>query len=159
MARTLSATARAAVHGPQTGEVFLVLLVISHASLSPSLYFVNNLTDITTGGHTYKAYPFSIEIPEESDGAPPQVTLAIDNVSREITDAIRSLATAPTVTMTIILASSPATVEAGPFVMTLQDASMDAFVVTGRLGCERVLTEPYPGGNFNAADWPALFTG
>lgn len=157
MARTLSAAAQIAIQAPQTGEVFLVLLVISHASLSPSLYFVNNLTDVTTGGHTYTAYPFTIEIPEESDGAPPTVQLKIDNVSRAITDAIRSLATPPTVTMSVVLASSPATVEAGPFALSLQDMTADAFVVTGTLGFERMLSEPYPGGVYTPKDWPGLF--
>ena len=160
MSRTLSSAAKIAMHAPETGEVFLVLLTISHASLSPSLYFVNNLTDVVgPGSQTFTAYPFVIEIPAETDGSPPTVQLSIDNVSRAITDAVRSLPTAPTVTMSIVLASSPTTVEAGPFTLSLQDMTADAFVVTGTLGFERVLSEPYPGDVFSPATYPGLFSG
>lgn len=156
MSRSLSTAAKIAMHAPDTSQVFLVLLEISHASIT-TLRFVNDSADVTTGGHTYTAYPFSIELPEESGEQLPRVTLTIDNVSRAITDAILSLTTAPTITMSVVLASSPGTVEAGPFALTLRDITHTAFVVQGALGFERMLEEPYPSATFSPANFPGLF--
>lgn len=156
MSRSLSSAALRALHAPQTSEVFLVLLVISHPSLSPSIYLVDDMKDVTTGGHMYTAHAFLIDIPEESDGAPPTPKVWVDNTNRAVTDAIRSLPSSPTITMSIVLASSPGTVEAGPFVLQMSDMVADAFAVSANLGFERMLSEAYPGGSFTPADWPGI---
>ena len=49
----------------------------------------------------------------------PTVSLTVDNTDLEVNEKIRSLVGAPTVTFMVVLASSPNTVEAGPFDMRL----------------------------------------
>ena len=145
------------MHAPQAGEAFLILVEITHADLASPIRLVNYLTNVVSDGDTYTAYPFAIEFPEESADAPPAATLTVDNVSREITDALLGLDTSPDVSMKVVLASSPDTVEAGPVFMKLHVMPWTAFAVTGRLGPEGVLDEPYPADTFNPVQWPALF--
>lgn len=157
MPRSLSATAKAAIYAAQTEQVFLLLLEISHASLSPTLRFVDNLQDVVSGGNTYTAFPFQLSLPDDQDDQLARVTLSIDNVDRQIVQAIRSLTSPPTIALKIVLASSPNTVEAGPFDFTLRETEYDALVVSGTLAFEDFLNEPYPVGSFTPNFFPGLF--
>lgn len=156
--RSLSTAAKASIFARATDEVWLILLKIEHADLATDIQVVNNYEDVVTvADGTYVAYPFTITLPQETDERPPDVTLTIDNVDRQIVEAIRSIDTAPTVTIQVVMASDPDTVEAGPFTMTLEDVQYDAFQVTGRLGFEKILDEPFPADRFMPNTYPALF--
>lgn len=157
MSRSLSATARRAAFAAESGEVFLTLFTITHADLDAPLRLVCNTEDITSRGSLYVGCPFEFELPADDGESVPRVTVRIDNVDREIVRSLRSIMTPPTVSMEVILASSPDFVEAGPFVMTLKSATYDALVVEGELGVEDTLGTPYPSGTFNPADYPGLF--
>jgi hypothetical protein len=87
----------------------------------------------------------------------PNVTLSIDNVDRQIVNAVRALTGPPTVTVSVVLASSPNTIEAGPYQMTLRDASYDSLVVSGTLSVEDMMNEPYPVDLMTPANFPGLF--
>ncbi|MBE0598443.1 MAG: DUF1833 family protein, partial [Desulfuromonadales bacterium] len=107
--------------------------------------------------YVYQPFPFDIALPADRDDQISKVTLTIDNVDRAIVRAVRELASAPTVTLEIVLASSPDVVEAGPFEFTLQDAGYDALTVSGTLGYEDILNEPFPAGAFVPAAFPGMF--
>ena len=65
----------------------LVLLEISHTDplqLAEVIRCVNNKVAITSNGNEYIAFPFEIVLPDSKSDSPPQATLRIDNVSREI---------------------------------------------------------------------------
>ena len=160
MSRSVSATFKAAVNAQETSEVFLVLLEIYHADIGPptTLYFVNNYEDVSSGGNTYTGFPFAINLPADLDNQLPTVQLQIDNIDRSIIAAIRGLSGPPTITIKVVLASSPDTIEAGPFEMTLRRIDYDAFTITGTLEVEDILNEPYPGDMFSPANFPGLFT-
>jgi hypothetical protein len=155
MPRTVSAVARAALNAPQTDQVFLALLTIAHANLPTPIRVVNDMVNLTSRGDEYIAYPFNIDLPGESEDELPRVRLTIDNVDRQLVEAVRTLTTPPTITLEVVLASSPDTVEAGPFPFTLRSAEYDAFVVTGDLAFEDVLNEGFPAHSFT----PNAFTG
>lgn len=157
MPRTLSSPAKAAIFAQETGEVFLHLITISHALLVPSLRFVDNHVDITSRGNVYLGWPFEITLPAERDDAVPNVQIQIDNVDRRIIEGIRRLTSAPQITLEIILASSPDTVEAGPFDMKLRTIEYNALTITGTLAPEDVLAEPYPPFAYTPQYFPGLF--
>lgn len=157
MSRSLSTTAKAAIFGSDTGQVFLLLLTISHASLSASLRFVNNYTDIVSNGNTYTAFPFEITLPDDKEESLPQMRLAIDNVDRQIVNAIRSLTSPPTVTLDVILASAPNTLEASFSGFVLRNVTYGELVVEGALLLEDVLNESFPQHSFTPNTAPGLF--
>ena len=155
--RLLSATARAAISAQETGEVFLILITIAHAELTPTLYFVNNMENIVSRGNTYLGWPFQLALPEEREDTVPTVQLRIDNVDRRIMEGIRMLSDAPTVSLEVILASEPDTVEAGPFAFSLRGVEYDALIIQGTLSPEDILNEPAVAFTFSPRFFPGLF--
>ncbi len=161
MSRSLSTAAKAAIYGPQTGEVFLILLKISHASIT-SLYFVNNSANVTSTAdgtaQDYIAFPFLIDLPDDSDSNLPTVKLMIDNVDRSIMDEIRSTLTgAPTITTWIVLASSPNTIERGPDIFTCRSVEYDQFAIEAELIYEDILNLQFPADSMNPNNFPGIF--
>lgn len=63
--------------------------------------------------------------------------MTVDNVDLTVNDAIRTLTgDPPTVTMMVVLADSPDTVEFGPLSYSLQNIRADANTIQGALGFE-----------------------
>lgn len=155
--RVLSAAARRALSGEETGEVFLFLLTITNVGLAQPLRFVNDTADLVSRGHTYLGCPFSITLPEDREDQLGQVVLAIDNIDRSIVAALRAIQQVPSVVLEVVLASSPDTLEAGPFRFNLRQATYDSLVVQGTLQYEDILNEPYPKAKFLPSTTGGLF--
>jgi hypothetical protein len=157
MSRNVTSVLKGAAFAQETDQVFLILLEINHSSLAAPIRAVNNQVNIESNGDTYIGFPFDITLPQDFEDALPSVTLTICNVDRSIVYAIRTLTGPPTVTISVILASDPDTIEAGPFSMTLREASYDSMVVSGMIMAEDVLNEPYPADDFTPANFRGLF--
>lgn len=134
----------------------LVLLVIDHADLADPIRVVNNKENITSDGEEYTAFPFEIVLPSSQDDAPPQAKLRIDNVSREIGEAIRTISGAPSVTIRVIRRETPDVIEAEFEGMVLRKVNYDALSVEGTLDFEDLTREPYPAFSFNPANYPGI---
>lgn len=157
MSRNVSTTYKAASFSQETDQVFLGLLEIDQAALPAPIRIVNNTENVTHNGNLYTAFPFEFTLPQDSDENMPAATISVDNVDRQIVEMIRSMTGPATVTVTVVLASSPDVIEAGPYVMTLRDTGYDAYQVTGRLDVEDMLNEPYPADSFTPNTFPGLF--
>jgi len=156
MSRSTTTALRSAVFAEETAEVFLFLITLSHTDIT-TLYFVNNYEDVTSNGNAHVAFPFQITMPSETEDQLPRVQLNIDNVDRSIIDEIRTLTGPPTLTLSVVLASDPDTIEAGPFEMSLQNVSYNALTITGNLVGDDILNEPYPGEAYTPQNFPGLF--
>jgi len=153
----VSETARRALYAPESEEVFLVLLTIDHDSLSQPIRVVNNLEPITSRGEEYVAFPFAPILPFDKEEAPPQAQLAIDNVSREIGQAVRQMTGPARVTLEVIMASAPDTVEMTWSSFLLRNVVFDVAAVQGQLMVEDLTREPYPARRFNPGSFPGIF--
>jgi hypothetical protein len=157
MPRTLSSAARTAIYAQQTGEVFLYLATIAHVDITPTLRFVNNTVSITSRGNVYEAWPFELTLPEEREDQMTQVQMAIDNIDRRIMEGLRLLTSAPSMTLEVVLASAPDTVEAGPFPFALRGVEYTALMINGTLSWEDTITEPAMQYEFSPRYFPGLF--
>lgn len=157
MARTLSLSARIAMHAQETGEAFLVLLKISHQDLPEPLYFVRDGVSCASQGQVYIPVPFDITLPSDTDDEPPQAKITIDNVSREVTEAIRQIPVTPDVELSIVLASTPDVLEYGPVLFQLSDVQIDALTITGTLIYDPVTNEQFPCDSYTPEWFPGLF--
>lgn len=157
MSRSLSSTFHGAIHGAQTEQAFLILLTVTHADLGTPLRYVYDNENVTSGGDLYTAHPFEITLADERDDQPPEIVLVIDNVDREPLTTLRALDSPPTITIEVVLASAPDTIEIGPITTELRGVQYDAFTVRGTLAFEPVLSEPYPGYVFEPRLFPAAF--
>jgi hypothetical protein len=168
--RTVSSTFKEGIFAPQTDVVFLPLVEIWHDDLGDftppanPLRFVRNTENISsTLGGTYSpatvftAFNFDIKLPDEQEGSIPIAELTIDNVDRQIVEAIRELSSAPEIKLYIVLADDPDTVEIGPIELMLRNARYDASTVTGELYDDFVLDEPWPAGRCTPKTTPGLF--
>ncbi|MEG3078468.1 DUF1833 family protein [Halomonas sp. 5021] len=140
-----------------TGDVWLPLLTISHPDINPSIRVVFNTQAIVSRGDEFLPFPFDVKLPNETDDAPSRARLIIDNVSREIAQAVRSIRTSPSVMIEIIRADAPDTVEMSWPNFWLRNVSWNAQQVSGELVLEDLTDEPYPAGTFTPASFPALF--
>lgn len=154
--RTLSTEALRSAHAENTDEVWLVLLTITHADLDEPLRFVNNMESVTSRGRVYVAFPFEIVLPTEDPEEIGEAQLTIDNIDRRIVTTVRDLSSPPRVTLEIVLASSPGTVEASFSGLVLRDVDYDATRVTGTLRYEDIMTEPV-SVEMTPSRFPAMF--
>lgn len=140
-----------------TDEVWLVLVTIDHDDLIEPIRVVNNTEDVLSGGDTYIAFPFDVTLPDAREDAPPRARLIIDNVSREIGEAIRTITSAPGVTLEVVRAADPDTIEISWPFFKLRNVKWDAGKVSGDLSLEDFTSEPYPAGIFSPASFPSAF--
>lgn len=153
---SFSTVAKAAAFAPETEEVFLVLLDIDYGT-PPIIRVVNNLTDITSNGNVYTAFPFDIVLPDDTDDKDYVARLTIDNVSREITQSLRQISEPPTITISVIRAADPDTIELALPNFTMRNVSWDELSITADLSVESLISEPYPHILFEPVRFPALF--
>jgi len=157
MSRSLSSSFLEALYSERTNEVFLVLLSIAHADLVETIRVVNNTENITSSGVEYTAFPFTLSLPDDIEDQLPAVTLSIDNVDRSIVEAVRTINSPATVSLSVVLASDPDTVEIGPITLTMRQVEYDQLTVSGTLQPADLLSEPFPQGRFSPNRYPGLF--
>ena len=160
MSRSLSAQAVTDLLAAQSGDPFLVLVRISHPGMSPDITVTSDGVATVSNGTTFVAYPFSIKLPSDTEEREPKAFLQISNVDRAIVTALRSLPQdpPPSVTMQIVMASTPDTVEANFPDFDMVNGQYDLDLVTGELGVERMLLEPYPVARMTPGRFPGLFS-
>lgn len=158
MARNVSVAAMQGALAQQTDEVYLILLEVDHPNLGAPLRFVNNDANVTSGGNVYTAFPFEVTMPDDKEGKEPQAEIKVDNVSRELIDEVRTLTSPPSMTLSVILLSSPNTIEWGPLDLETQGVTYDAYSITFNLGYSAFIAEPFPYRKFNSVDFPGMFS-
>lgn len=160
MPRHVSERFLRATSAQETGACPVILLEINHDQMDGPLLVTDAGADLTVSGpppRTYQALPFLIDLPSSTDDSLPQIRLRIDNVGREITDTLRTITSAPSVTVSVVLAEDPDVVEVGPLAFRLTSAVVDAVEVEGTLAFESLLGEPYPSMEFLPSTHPGLF--
>jgi hypothetical protein len=135
MSRTLSTTVLDALYASRTGAIFCALISISHSELAETLYLTNNGEALTYGGHTYLAFPFKFDPPDENESTFSNAKLTIDATDQSIMQAIRSISTAPSISIdAIYISDDGGTIEkvaSWPFQLT--NVSGDVNTITGDL--------------------------
>ena len=148
---------RRAAYAENTDEVFIVLLTIEHDDLVAPIRVSSDAVDTPSRNQTFTAYPFEVTLPDAREGALPRAFLRIDNVDRQIVEAIRAISEAVTVTIEIVLASDPDFVEVCYPGFRLRKVAWDAFVIEGELTLRHKADEPYPANRFTPSAYPGLF--
>lgn len=154
--REIGAAALRQMLAANTSEVFLVLLTLTHPSMT-TLRVVNNTQSIVSRGNAYVAFPFSIALPQDVAERLATVQLTISNVDRRLVDEVRAIPDPISVTVEVIAASAPNAVEVGPFIFDMVGVDGNVNTLTATLSYEPLLNEPFPAGTFNPQEFPGLF--
>ncbi|MEP3073678.1 MAG: DUF1833 family protein [Maricaulis sp.] len=160
----------AGVVAQETDEVYLALVSIYHPDLADlgesfpeldvsggRLRFVNNTVDIESRGNTFTAYGFDLVLPGQGEGDAGLASITIDNVDQRIALVLRSLTTALDVSVEIVLAADPDTVEMTLPDMRMVSASGDRLQISGDLAVDDDSNEQLVSFSFLPAHAPALF--
>lgn len=135
----------------------LILLTIDHADILEPIRVVNNLQSVFSRGDEFLPFPFDAVLPDNTETAAPRAKLRIDNVSREIGQAIRLIQSPASVMFEVIRQETPDIVEVSFPGMILRDVNYTAMTVEGSIEFEDLTREPYPGRSFTPAEYPGLF--
>lgn len=157
MSRTVSESTSAGLYDESTGEVFLMLVTLDHDDLVTPIRLTNNAVNIDSNGDTYLALPFEITLAHDSGDTLPRLKAKIDNVEDTIVSTIRSLTTAPTISVNIVRGDDPDTIEISFPNFTLADARYSAVSIEGEFTLQHYLNEPFPSDSFTPARFPGLF--
>jgi hypothetical protein len=169
--RTISATFRAVGHASERNDVPVLLLTLEHAQLATPIRISSDPTervawddyDVHYGtvsrGETFVFYPFSLALPTDEEDGAPRTQITLDNVSRELTEAIEGLdpRSPVSVTLEVVLASAPDTVEVSYPDFQLMNANYDAWTITGEITMDVLFGEPVPCHTIIPSWFPGVF--
>ncbi|HYD17057.1 MAG TPA: DUF1833 family protein [Patescibacteria group bacterium] len=157
MSRNPSLTARAALNAPGTGEVFLVLLTLTHPAMAAPIRVTSDAVATVSRGNSFEPFPFALTLPDDAENAAPEARLRIDNIDRRVVAALRGLDSAPYIMIEIVRAAEPDVIEAKFEDFRLTGVTYDSQVVSGTLGVEDFTAEPFPAAIFSPGGFPGLF--
>ena len=156
--RTLSAAMNAAIFSESSSEVILQLVAISHPLIS-TIYLCDDLAAHTSNGIVYEPENFTVQLPDDGADGIPNGLLTIQSVDRSYIESLSLALTAEaaTVTYSLVLASTPDTVEVGPEVYKIRSLVFDDYNLSAGLSIDLPGDEPFPGIVFDPKNNPGLF--
>ncbi|MDI1228367.1 MAG: DUF1833 family protein [bacterium] len=157
MSRNPTLNTRTALYASGTGEVFLILLTLSHPQLAEPIRVTSDAVATVSREQVFSPFPFDLTLPDDAEGAAPAARLSIDNIDRRVVMAVRSLQSAAYVLIEIVRAAAPDVIEAKFEDFRLTDISYDSQVVAGNLTLEDFVSEPFPAAIFSPGLFPGLF--
>ena len=151
-----------------SGDTLVALLTITGTGIASPIRLADNFTgrvstgdDITYGltsrSNTYLFLPFELSLPSEQSDQAPRAQLTLYDVTRYLTPSIRSISSAPSVLLELVLLSTPNTVEASFPGLLMSSIQYSADVITAELSVKALSVEPFPAHTFTPAYFPGLF--
>lgn len=149
-----------AMFAQSTGSAIIPAVTLTHDTYSEPLRVAANTVPLVVDGNEYVACPFELTLAQDTDQSVTQPQISIDNVDAAISEAVRTVPSAPGVTLEIFRADPDGTVERqmGPDSYSLLSAKVDAQKVVGILGYQTdFLNAPAVHDLFVPAVAPGLF--
>ncbi len=153
----VSAHFRESAYNPETDERWLVLATITHEDLTDPIRVVNDREHCHSNGRLYRACPFQIALPSDTEDGPPRARVKIDNVNQELTKVLRTITTAASISLQVVAASDPDTVEVEYEGLALRDVSVKVGQITGTIGLDDPRLEAFPSHSFSPSYFPGMF--
>ena len=168
--RRISKKLRKHVQSEISTSVQVGLITLRHESLEvpirastdPTQRVAQTAENIIYGtvsrGNIYYYTGFEYSLPNDEDGAPPQVNIRLPIVTRDVIEAIEKMTTGIVkVDLEIVFADSPDIVEIGLYDLELADINYDLTSVSGTISRDLLFQEPYPCNSFIPQHYPFLF--
>lgn len=172
MSRRLSLNARLALEDEYSADIEVVLFVIQHPDLAaPIRLSTDNADRISVDPEIYgtisnwrggsAADPYlwiiaSAVLPDDTEDAPAQASIALENLDAEIVTLLRSFTDPATVSAAVVLASSPDHVEAEWSGLLIVSADITAGEIVLALSRDEIELEPFPAGRMTKHRFPGL---
>lgn len=140
-----------------TSEVFLILLTFNNDSFDEPIYLVNNTENIISRDKEFLAFPFSLGLPVDDGDSLPSVTIKCENASLELIDELRKLTSPLSVTLEMIIASSPNYVETSIDDMRIASVQYDKQSLTMVATVDDLLNTSFPKERYLPSNFAGLF--
>lgn len=167
---TMSPEAIRALFSPDGDDTLMALLTIHDPDTGiPSILISDNFTQrlsqtddrvvygTISRGVEYIFVPLEITLPSEERDGTSRASLVIHDVTKYLTPLIRSLTGPPTITIELVLKSSPSIVEAVFTGFYISSISYTEQSVTCSLSLIDYQVEPFPIYSFTPKFFPGLF--
>ena len=162
---------RQAAYASETERFLIALITLSHPDITediristdPTARIAEYTTDseviygTVSRGETFLFFPVRLNLPNDTDDGPGEMSIEIDNVHQDYTEIIRELTSPPTLTVELVMDNDLDTVEAQWPDFLLINVRYNATIIAGTLKLETLEQEPYPAGTFNPSYFPGLF--
>ena len=165
---SLSPAALKAMFSPESDDDLITLLTLSGSGMSTQRVangYTQRLSEtadevhygVLSRGRQFTFIPFDISLPTEEVTAAPRCQITIHDVTYLLIPALRTITQAPSVTIELVLASSPDLVEVSFPGFLLGAIQYNAETITGELTVANLAQEPFPAHTFNPSYFPGLF--
>lgn len=158
MARGYSAAYKSTLAQVSAPEAGLILLELTHPSLSEPVRIVNDVVDLVSNGHTYIGLPFKCVLPDDFDGQLPKAQLTIDNVGKELMAWIETTSggNGSIVVFSQVMRSRPDQVE-WSITMNLYNVHVTMQDITAELGFQNLFSKPAVKLKYRPDNSPGIF--
>lgn len=162
----LSNAAIMAATAQQTSEVFVVLLTIDHPNFTQPIRCSSDnavllpnagVRGTISRGEEYPFIPFSVSLPNQDDSGIAKARVSVDNIDRRMVQAVRTADSAISITIEIVLASSPDKVEVSEPDFKMESITYDTYTISGDLSLQYYDLEPYSKLKFTPSNFPGMF--
>lgn len=139
-----------------TEEVILCMLTVDHASFANPINVVNNGEDIISGGTTFQAFPFELDLPTDDEGVA-RTMVTIPNADNAIGTALLALTDPPNMRIRVALASNPDQIEMDFDGFELRAVRWNALFMEGEITQAQLASEPWPKTRVTPELFPGIF--
>ena len=152
-----SLTMLAAEFSRETGETPVILLTIDSTEMASPINLCNNGENVESDSVIYTAWPFDVSLPSDIPGRTSTTAIKISNVSQQVESVLDTLVEWPNITLSLVLASTPDTIERGPANFILNGYKADLFNASGSLSYGDDIHEPISKHSFTPQEYPGGF--
>ena len=165
----LSPAALQARFSPDAGDSLIMLLTLDGPGIGAPIRLADGYTQrlsetadevvygVVSRSQSFMFLPMQITLPGEEDSAAPRFKITLHDVTRQLMPVIRSIPSAPTATLELVMMSTPDVVEASFPGFKLGSVNYNADSITADLSVESWAVEPFPAHTFSPAYFPGLF--
>lgn len=171
--KRVSLNSRMMQDAPASGEIEVALFIITHPTLAtPIRLSTDNADEIsrdpyirgtrsTWMGSDPLTEPFKhilaeAVLPSDLDDTPAAGQIVLALTDQALVTAVRSVTTVPTISMAVVLASSPDVIEFEVRDLDIVSHDINAGEVTLTFSREDIEQEPCPAGRFTKDNFPGL---
>lgn len=156
MSRDVSSQFRENAYNQTDTDGILVLITIDHTDLTSPIRIVNNNESIVSNGNTFEPVAIKVTLPSEIEGQISNAKLSIDAVDRTIIYAVRSISSAPDITLEIVKISDYDTIEVS-YDFQLRNINVKGSRVDGDLIFQTYTREKISSLEYTTVNTPGLY--
>lgn len=155
MPSNLSNALKAQLFAQESGDPFLTLVTLQNSAFIARL--VNNSDDITSRGNQFTAFPMKIRLPVDDGTTTRDVAIDFDNASLELITNLRSVIGNIGITIEMILASDPDTVQVSLDGLLLSNITYNSTKISATIVMDNFLSVAMTSERYTPKNFPGLF--